>query len=115
MIQLYREGFLQAIQDAQTPAPSPYTDIYCQTVLPTWGNQNFADHEEEFMRIFGCPNGPNGETMNCRDDFARFFNSATWFCNTQYYWGEADLDAFSYGKESFFISSSYISTFINYH
>ena len=58
--------------------PSNFSDIYFTTI---WGED--FEHKEEFFEVFGCPNGENGETVECRDAFAKWYNSMFWNCNTR--------------------------------
>ena len=100
-----REAFLQNTwPNAPFLAPSNYTDIYHQTILPNWGNGKWDANEKEFMQLFGCPNGENDQIVECRDPFARFFNSLNWYCNTRNYWSQADFEAFNYGKVYAFVN-----------
>ena len=100
-----REAFLQNTwPNAPFVAPSNYTDIYHQTILPNWGNGKWDANEKEFMQLFGCPNGENDQIVECRDPFARFFNSLNWYCNTRNYWSQADFEGFNYGKVYAFVN-----------
>ena len=98
--------------------PSDFSDKYFKAI---WG-ENF-EHSQEFFEVFGCPNGENGEVVDCKDPFVRWFHSMFWNCNTRNFFNQvsgfhffcifvrnkkfflkiwnryqADFDAFNYGK-----------------
>ena len=71
----------QEIKDAQAASGfyvvSDYFDQWVRQVYPT-------DKADRILEVFGCPNGENGEIVDCKDKFDRFVTASHWACNTRW-------------------------------
>ena len=66
--------------------PSDYFDqwlgqIYC------------PEHISAIKNAFGCPNGPNGEVVDCEDRMDRYLTATTFACNTRFALNGAGMKA----------------------
>ena len=71
------EAIEEAIESSGFPAPSDFFDqwlgeIYC------------PEHLDAIKAQFGCPNGPNGERVDCVDTMDRYLTSQVFACNTRF-------------------------------
>mgnify|MGYP000065894538 CR=1 FL=1 len=76
-IAMQAEAIEAAIDQSGFEVPSDYFDqwlaeIYCPEHLPA------------ILEQFGCPNGPNGEIIDCKDKMDRYLTSTTFACNTRF-------------------------------
>ena len=58
--------------------PSNLTD---QLFATTYGQELWEKH---LIDVFGCPDGEDGEVMDCKYTMNRFTTAKKWTCNTQY-------------------------------